>query len=102
MTVKTIQKNKYELTLILKPDLSEDALKKVLSQVESSVKNFGGEILSVAEPQLKRFTHKIKNVKDGFYVTILFNSPPDLPNTLKKSLLVIDEILRFVLIGKEE
>ena len=102
MAVKTVQKNKYELTLILKPDLSEDALKKVLSQIESSIKNFGGEVLTIEEPQLKRFTHKIKNVRDGFYITILFNSPPDLPNTLKKSLSIIDEVLRFVLIKKEE
>lgn len=102
MTIKIVQKNKYELTLILKPDLSEDALNKVLAQVESSIKSFGGEVVTTTEPQLKRFTHKIKNVRDGFYITMLFNSAPDLPNTLKKSLSIVDEILRFVLIGKEE
>lgn len=101
MPVKTQQKNLYELTLIIKPDLSSEDLNKVLNQVQSTIKGFGGDILNVTEPALKRFTHRITTIKDGYYVTFMFSSPPELPATLKKSLLIMDEILRHIVLRKE-
>ena len=101
MAVKSQQKNLYELTLILSPSLNENDLKKQINQIESAIKSFGGDILSVSEPFLRRFTHKIKTNSDGYYMTIQFNSLPELPNTLKKSLSIMDQLLRYVLISKE-
>lgn len=102
MAVKSPQKNLYEVTVILKPNLSEDNVDKALGQIESTIKSFGGDILNVTEPNLRRFAHRIKTTKDGFYISILFNSPPDLPNTLKKSLSIMDDVLRYLLARKEK
>lgn len=100
--VKTLSKNLYEAVIILRPNLNEEELEQGIVQVENAIKNYGGHIIKNDEPVRKRFTHKIKNFKDGFYVSFVFNSPPELPNTLKRTLSISDEVLRYIIVRKEE
>ena len=99
--VKTIVKNLYELVVILKSNLSNDDLEKNIVQYESAIKSYGGSVVRVEEPVRRKFTHKIKSFKEGFYVSILFNSSPELPNTLKRILAIADDVLRYIIVGKE-
>ena len=99
--LKAPVKNLYEAVVVVKPNLGEDDLEKNISQVESAIKNYGGSIVKIDEPVRKRFTHKIKGFKEGYYISILFNSPPELPNTLKRTLTIADDVLRHMIIKKE-
>ena len=101
MATKELVKNLYEVVLVLKANISDDDLEKNISQVTSAIKNYGGNVVKVEDPVHRKFTHKIKGIKEGFYISILFNSPPEVPNTLKRTLSIADDVLRFVLIRKE-
>lgn len=101
MALKTALKNLYEVIVILRPNVSDQDLEKNISLVETSIKNYGGSIVKVDEPVKKRFTHKIKAFKDGFYISVLFNSPPELPNTLKRTLSIADDVLRYIIVRKQ-
>lgn len=100
MTIKTQVKNLYELLVILRPNINEEDLEKNISQVELAIKNYGGSIVKIDEPLRKKFTHKVKNFKDGYYVSILFNATPEIPNILKRSLSIADHVLRYILVRK--
>ena len=102
MAVKAIVKNSYEALIVFTPGLSEKDLVEAVQQIESAIKNNGGTISKVDEPIRKRFTHKIKNFKDGYYISMYFDSPPEVPNILKRSLSISDNVLRYVLIRKEK
>lgn len=102
MAVKTVVKNLYELLIVVRPNISEDELENTISSIESAIKNYGGNVVKVDEPLKRRFTHKIKGSKDGYYVSLLFNSPPELPNTLKRTLSINDDILRYILVRQEK
>lgn len=102
MAVKTVVKNLYELLIVVKPSVGEDGLENTISSIESAIKNYGGNVVKIDEPLKRRFTHKIKGFKDGYYVSFLFNSPPELPNTLKRTLSINDDILRYVLVKQEK
>ena len=99
--LKTQVKSLYEVLVILKSDLSDDDIDKNISQIESSIKNFGGSIVRIDEPLRRRLTHKIKGYKEGYNVSIIFNSPSELPSTLKRSLSIADDVLRYILIKRE-
>ena len=99
--LKAPVKNTYEVVIILKANISDEDLEKNISQVTSAIKNYGGNVVKVDDPVQRRFTHKIKGAKEGLYISILFNSPPELPNTLKRTLSIADDILRYVVIRKE-
>ncbi len=99
--LKTAVKNLYELLVIIKPNINDNDLDKSITQIESSIKNYGGSIVKTDEPSRKRFTHKIKGFKEGYYVSILFNSPTEAPNMLKRSLSISDDVIRHVIVKKE-
>ena len=99
--LKTQVKNLYDLLVIIKPNINDDDLDKNISQIESAIKNYGGSIVKIEEPSRKRFAHKIKGFKEGYYVSILFNSPPEAPNTLKRTLSISDDVIRHAIVKKE-
>lgn len=102
MAVQTTQKNLYEANIVVRPNVGDDNLEGIISKIESAIKNFGGEITRIDEPSSRRFTHKIKGFKDGFYICFLFHSNPDLPNTLKRTLAISDDVLRYMIVKKED
>ena len=99
--LKTAVKNLYELLVIIKPNINDDDLDKTITQIESSIKNYGGSIVKTDEPLRKRVAHKVKGFKEGYYVSILFNSPTEAPNMLKRSLSISDDVIRHVIVKKE-
>lgn len=99
--IQALTKHLYELLVILKPNLTDDELEKNITQLETAIKNYGGTIVKIDDPSKKRFTHKVKNLKEGFYISIIFSAPPELPNTLKKTLSIADDVLRYIVIRKE-
>ena len=101
MVTKVLSKNLYEVVIVLKANVSDEDLEKNISQVVSAVKNYGGNVIKVEDPVHRKFAHKIKGIKEGFYISILFNSPPEVPNTLKRTLSIADDVLRYVLVRKE-
>ena len=99
--LKTPVKNLYDLLVIIKPNINDDDLDKSITQIEAAIKNYGGSIVRTDEPSRKRLTHKIKNFKEGYYVSILFNSPSEAPNMLKRTLSISDEVMRHSIVKKE-
>ena len=101
MAVKEIKKNLYEVVMVLKANINDDDMEKNISQVTSAIKNYGGNVVKVEDPVHRKFTHRMDGVKEGFYISILFNSAPEVPNTLKRTLNISDDVLRFILVRKE-
>ena len=99
--LKAPVKKLYDALIVIRPNVNEDGLDNSISQIESSIKNYGGSIVHMEEPSRKRFTHKMKGFKEGYYLSVLFNSPPEAPNMLKRTLSISDDVLRYVIVKKE-
>lgn len=102
MVIKTQIQKTYEVLIVLKSNLSEEDIETNITQVESAIRNYGGSLIKVHDPFRKSFTHKIKGFRDGYYISILFSSLPDVPNTLKRTLSISDDVLRYMVLKKEE
>lgn len=102
MAIKAPVKNLYELVVLLRPNLQDDEIDKNISQIESSIKNYGGHIINIDEPLRRKVTHPVKGFKEGFYVSFLFNCPPELPNMLKRTLSISDDVLRYMVVRKKK
>lgn len=99
--MKAAVKNLYEAMIVIKPNLNEDGLDKCVEQIQSSIKNYGGSIVQIDEPSKKRLTHKIKGFKEGNYLLVVFSSPSEVPNLLKRSLSISDDVVRHIIVKKE-
>ncbi len=89
---------KYELMLILPPDIGEDKTKKELDEIRKFIKDEKGEILSEDLWGVREFAYTIKKYDEGFYAVIDFHIDPKQIAELEKFLNLQQKVLRFITI----
>jgi len=98
--------NKYELTVIFKPDFDEEALKVEFEKVTALIEKFNGVVDKVDDWGKRRLAYEIKSgankFHDGFYYFINFSSPAEAPINIEKALRISESLLRYLIIRIEE
>ena len=90
--------NSYNLTLVIKPDLSDSERKTLL---DSMVKKIIGESGKVTKEDLwgsKDLVYPIKRQLKGFFAHFEIEADPINAKTLDKSLRLEEDILRYLLV----
>ena len=88
--------NCYEHTLITKQDLQENDAKKLIDKYEDIINKNSGNVLKVEQWGLKKFSHKIKNNKKGFYFHIKFEGVGKTIAELEGAENIDEMLLRFL------
>jgi small subunit ribosomal protein S6 len=91
-------KGKYDLTIILRPDLKDDGKDESVKKYEKLVKTLGGVPGKVMEMGKKQLAYKIKNKSEGVYVNLGVEMPSAGVVELEKKLAVDNDILRHLLV----
>ena len=91
----------YELMVIIKPLLPEDIKSKVLKRVEKLVKDADGSILSTDAWGKRHLAYKIKSHEEGYYVVMEVKMAEDKVKDFERDLKLQSDILRFLLIRKD-
>jgi len=94
--------NKYELGVVIKPNLEEDAYKEELGKVQDLVTRFGGTIDKVDEWGKRRLAYEIKYFTEGFYAFVAFSSESGAPAEIESRMRIMENILRYLIIRIEE
>ncbi|MDP8260582.1 MAG: 30S ribosomal protein S6 [Candidatus Gygaella obscura] len=95
-------KNFYEAIYILKPNLSKEQLDAQINHLKELVTNEKGEIKEASFWQEKRkLAYPIKKFQEGVYYLIQFDADPSLIAKLRKSYRLNENILRYLIIKKE-
>jgi len=92
----------YELMYILKPDMEEEALTQLMEKYSSIITNGGGELVSVDKWGKRRLAYEIKDLHEGYYVLVTFKSEPAVVVELDRVMKISDDMLRFMIINKDE
>lgn len=93
--------NKYELAVIVKPTLDEDALKAEFESVQELITKFGGTIEKVDEWGKRRLAYEIKKFNEGFYNFITFSSDSETPNEIERRMRIKENVLRYLVVREE-
>lgn len=91
----------YELTVVLHPDLDEQGRTELLERVKGWMPTGDGEIKEDHWGQ-RKLAYPIKNVTDGYYVLIEAEMDPANLRDLERNILYTEQILRHLVIRKEE
>lgn len=91
----------YELTYILKPDLSENEISPAAKKVADLITKQNGSIITEKIDQKRRLAYSIKKAGFGTYVSIEFESPSEAIIVISQTLKMDNEILRYLIIKKE-
>ena len=87
---------RYELMLVLKPDVPDERTQAVIDRTTRGIVTAGGSILKVSPWGRRRLAYAIGHHREGSYHIVLFESPPEAIAELEHSLLITEEVLRHL------
>ena len=87
---------RYELMLLLRPDLDDDRLQSAVEKVTRAIVNVGGSLSKVSPWGKRRLAYEISRHRDASYFLIHFDIEPAAVRGIERSLLISEEILRHM------
>ena len=92
---------RYELMLVLRPDVADDRSQAVIDRTTRQITAAGGQITKVAPWGRRRLAYPIDRYREGSYHIILFQAPGDAIVELEHGLLITEEVLRHLVTRDE-
>ena len=92
---------KYELTYIINPNLSEEETSAVVEKFKALVEQ-NGTLEEMEEMGKRKLAYEINYISEGYYVLVKFTSGPDFPAELDRVLGITDGILRSLITRRPE
>jgi small subunit ribosomal protein S6 len=87
---------RYELMLVLRPDLPDDKVQGTLERTARAIAAGGGQIVKQAPWGRRRLAYPIDHHREGSYYVLLFEAPPTAITELERGLLISEEVLRHL------
>lgn len=87
---------RYELMLLLRPDLEDDKLQAAVEKVTRAIVNGGGSLSKVSPWGKRRLAYDIQRHREASYFLLHFDIEPGQVRDIERGLLISDEILRHL------
>lgn len=96
------KKNLYEGMYILSATLSEDARKKAIEKITSSIQHHAGEVHKIFEQGRKKLSYEIGGRREGYYYVIYFTSGTSSMPELWREYQLNEDLVRFMTLRTNE
>ena len=93
---------RYELMLLLRPDLEDDKLQAAVEKVTRAIVNGGGSLSKVSPWGKRRLAYDIGRHREASYFLIHFDIEPAQVREIERGLLISEEILRHLVTVLED
>ena len=87
---------RYELMLLLRPDLEDDKLQSAVEKVTRAIVNAGGTLTKVSPWGKRRMAYEIQHFREASYFLLHFDIAPSEIRDLERGMLISEEILRHL------
>ncbi len=92
----------YELMFIVRPDMAEEDLDKLISTLETVVSTSGGTVKSVERMGKRRLAYIVRRFHDGVYVLLTVEGSGGLVHELERRLRVTEPVIKFLSVRIDE
>ena len=92
----------YELMFIVRPDMAEEDLDKLISTLESQVTASNGTVKSVERMGKRRLAYMVRRFQDGMYILITVEGGGALIHELERRLRVTEPVIKFITVRIDE
>lgn len=93
---------RYELMLLLRPDLEDDKLQAAVEKVTRAIVNAGGSLSKVSPWGKRRLAYDIQHHREASYFLIHFDIEPSQVREIERGMLISEEILRHLVTVLED
>ncbi len=91
----------YETVIILKEDLSDEAIEEALKELQDLIRDNGGEMSEVEIWGKRRLAYEIDDYLTGFYSILKYQGQGSTINELDRILKIRDDVLRHLTVLEE-
>jgi len=90
----------YELVMILKPDLGEEATAAMVEKFKTLIEQHG-TVSEVDEWGKRHLAYPIDDITEGYYVLMTFTAEPALPAEVDRQMRINDNVMRSLIVCKD-
>ena len=87
---------------IVRPDMPEEELDKVISTLESQVSTSGGTVKNVERMGRRRLAYMVRRFADGIYILLTVEGSGALIHELERRLRVTEPVIKFLTVRIDE
>jgi small subunit ribosomal protein S6 len=92
----------YEIMFIVRPDVEEAELDKLIEGFSANVTAGGGEVKSVEKMGRRRLAYTVRKFNDGFYVLMNVAAQGSLITEIERRLRVSEQVIKFITVRMDE
>jgi len=93
--------NKYESIIIVNPNVDEAGIKAIEDKFTGLI-NENGKVESVEKMGKRKLAYEIKKFVEGTYLLFNFDAKPDSITELERVYRITDDIIKFIVVRKED
>ena len=93
---------KYEVGLVISPDLEEEALAELVDSVKQWIADRDGQVLNVDHWGKRKLAYSIRRFTDGYYVFVTAEMEPSAVRVLEQNFNLSEAIMRHLTTRAEE
>ena len=94
-------KRTYELMFIVRPDMPEEEMSKLISTLESSVSSAGGTVKSEVWGK-RRLAYTVRRFHDGIFVLLTVEGDGAIIHERERRLRVTEPVIKFITVRIDE
>jgi small subunit ribosomal protein S6 len=92
----------YELMFIVRPDMTEEDLDKLIANLQSIVPGSGGNVKRVDKMGKRRLAYTVRRFHEGIYVLLVVEGGGAVMHELERRLRVTEPVIKFLTVRVDE
>ena len=92
----------YEIMFIVRPDVEEADLDKLIEGFQKNVTDGAGEVRSTEKMGRRRLAYTVRKFNDGFYVLLTIIAAGSLITEIERRLRVSEPVIKFITVRMDE
>jgi len=92
----------YEIMFIVRPDVEEAEMDKLIEGFQKNVTDGGGEVRSTEKMGRRRLAYTVRKFNDGFYVLLNIAAEGQLITEIERRLRVSEQVIKFITVRMDE
>ena len=92
----------YELMFIVRPDMADEDMEKLLSTLETAVTSASGTVKSVDRMGKRRLAYMVRKFREGIYILLTVEGSGAVIHELERRLRVTEQVIKFLTVRIDE
>ncbi|MGB7136780.1 MAG: 30S ribosomal protein S6 [Acidobacteriaceae bacterium] len=92
----------YEVMFIVRPDVADEDLDKLIAALEQTVTGGGGKVRSTEKLGRRKLAYLVRKFNDGNYVLLTVDADGTLIAELERRLRVSEPVIKFITVRMDE